>query len=482
MNNFERKFFSFSISQFIVYILSILTGIIFTRLLSKAEYGTYVQTFLSYDLFQPLICLGLPTSIVYFISKSKDSSKKIVLEILIILLTTSILFSIFLFFGGTKIISHRFNNPLLIKNLKYIIFYPIYTIPIMIGPAIWIYQNRQNTNLIYNLCTNLFLSLAIIVVIVNTENYEYAILIKSLLPILYFPIALYLIFNKLNGNWVFPEFYSILNIIKQSIPISFANIIGSLAIQISSLIVANLSSIENFSIYSIGAKDVPFIGIITSSISILLLSEMRKLIIDHNVEKALILFRNSCFISSSLLIPIMFFLFLYSKSFIVLLYSNAYTQSYIPFSIYLLTIPVRVINYSTVFIAFGKNKQMMLRSFVDLFFISILSFFFTRYFGIFGTPFGLVMTLYLWTVPFNIYILSKEFKCSFISLLPVRKISKIFFISFISILIPFLVSICNLNYVTKISISFVIFSFTYLILLYKLESDHFLFKIFTNVK
>ena len=472
MASLTSKTISLTSTKVVSSLLSIITGMILTRYLSKNEYGTFAQTFIMYDFLLPLISLGLPTSILYFFS-NYFNQKKIVLEIFLILLFMSLLYSLFLYFGGIQILSKRFNNPLLIETSNLIIFYPIYTIPVLIGPAIWIYQNRIKFNTIFSILTNSILVIFIIITAAISQNYKYTIIAKLILPLFFFPVAVYNIFSKLGGNWVFPQFSTILPILKKTIPLSIASIVGTIAIQFSCFIVSLNSTTEDFAIYSIGAKEVPLISIITNSISIILLAEMTKKFKDNNIISALDLFKKSCYISSIFLFPAMFFLLLYAKPFLVILYSSKYFDSYLPFTFFLFLIPIRVINYSIIYIALGKSREMLFRSFVELLLTSILSFVFIKFFGIVGAPLGIVVASYFWSLPYNLIILSREFRCRILFLLPLKKLLMVLKISAYSLLVPLILINFEFNVYLKFFISSFFFVFSYGILLIKNDGDIF---------
>ena len=467
----SSKVFSLSLAQGVLMLTHVVSGMVFARTLSVADYGTYLQTFLAYDFAVPMLTLGLPSALFYFLPGEKERLKGLVLDNMLLLFIGGAIFSLFLLFGGTELLARRFNNPDLLKTLRWMVFYPLYSFPVLVNSAVWVTQDRVNLNAKYNILTGIVLTIALIATAFFTRSYELPTLTRIIIPAFYLPFAIYLIFKYVPGKWYKPKLSSMLKIIKFAIPLGLASVFGTLAIQLAGIIVSFLTTPEEYAIYANGAKEVPFISIITGSISVIILSEMAKKIKNDEFKDALELFRKAAILSASFLFPIMVFLMVFSESFIEILYSNKYEESIIPFRIYLLVIPIRIAYYGSAFIALGKTKAILYRSLVDLALTAILCYLFVHLLGAYGAALGLVLTLYLWTVPYNLNVLSKSFECSSTYMLPFERLLRIAIIAIISAVIPCIVIFLNLTSILEFLIGFSIYSVIYTILAY-----HYLFE------
>jgi O-antigen/teichoic acid export membrane protein len=442
-------------------VVSIVSGMVFSRTLSVADYGTYLQTFLAYDFAVPILTLGLPSAMYYFLPGAKNRQKGLVLDNITLLFVSAIIFSFFLALGGAELLAKRFNNPDLLRTLNWMIYYPIYTFPVLIESAVWVVKDKIKLNAIYNVFSGLFLTILLILAAFLTKSYNTPILIRVFIPLLFFPLTIYLIFKHVPGDWDIPRITSMWSMVKFSIPLGLASVIGTITIQLSSMIVALMTSPSDFAIYANGAKEVPLIGIVTGSISIVIMAEMAHKIKEGDLNSALELFRKAATVSASFLIPIMIFLMIYAESFIDILYSSKYTASVIPFRIYLFAIPIRIVYYSAAFIAFGKSKTILFRSMIDLCLTAILSYFFVSWFGINGAPVGLILTMFIWTVPYNLYSLGKDFNCKSHYIIPFAKVGKIFIISILAGLISAFFLIFNLPSTLLFIFGFIVFFIVY---------------------
>lgn len=465
------KVFSLSLAQSVLMVVNLVAGIVFARTLSVEDYGTYLQTFLAYDFAVPILTMGLPSALYYFLPGEAERKKGIVLDNLLLLFFAGLIFSLFLFLGGTELLTKRFNNPNLSYTLRWMIFYPLYTFPILINSAVWVIQDKVNLNAKYNVFTGIILAAALIVAALLTHSYEAPTLVRIVLPLAYFPFVLYLIFKYVPGRWDMPNLLSMWKMAKFSIPLGLASVFGTLSIQLAGIIVSFLTTPDEYAVYANGAKEVPFISIITGSISVVIMADMAKDIKNGRLETALKLFRKAASISASFLFPIMFFLMTFSESFIDILYSNKYSGSVIPFRIYLLVIPVRIAYYGSAFIALGRTKTILYRSFIDLLLTFLLCYFFVKLFGAYGAALGLILTLYIWTIPFNLMSLSKSFKTKIMYMLPFRKLFRILLISFFAAIVSSSLFFLNLSSIVEFLFGIIFYWIVYILLAIKYIDD-----------
>ena len=413
-------------------VVSLVSGMIFSRKLTINDYGTYLQTFLAYDFAVPILTLGLPSALFYFLPRSKERQKGIVLDNILLLLFAAVIFSIFLIGGGTELLAKRFNNPDLSITLRWMTFYPLYTFPVLMASAVWVSKEKVKLNALYNVFTGLLLAISLIVSVLMTRSYSAPIMVRIILPLIYLPITLYLIFKYVPGDWNKPNLISMWQMAKFAIPLGLATVIGTLTNQLSSLIVSLMTTTQEYAIYATGAKEVPFIGLITGSISVVIMAEMSQYCKEKDFGAALDLFRKSAVMSASFLLPLMVFLFLFADSFIEVLYSKKYLESSLPFRIYLLYLPVRIIFYGPALIALGRSKAILYRTLVDFLITGILSYFLVWKFGAFGAAAAPIISAFAWGIPYNINSISKGFKCKSHSLIPFVRLGHIMLISLIA--------------------------------------------------
>ena len=451
------KVVALSLAQLVTTVVTVVSGMVFTRYLSIADYATYLQTFLAYDFVSPLLTLGLPSALFYFLPRAEERQKGLVIDNMLLLFICGLIFSLFLILGGTELLAQRFKNPKLNETLRWMIFFPLYTFPVVLG-AILVVKDKVRLNAIYNIITG-----AVILAAITTQHYEVPILVRIFLPLLFFPIILYLSFKYVPGQWEGPSISSMVRMLKFAIPLGFAAILGSLTMQLANVIVSSLCNPEEFAIYTMGAREVPLVGIITGSISIVIMSEMSLACKKGNKQVALELFRKSSILSACFLLPVMCFLLIYAKEFIIIMLSDKYVESVLPFQIYLFFLPVRIVNYGAAFIALGKSKSVLYRSFWSLIITGILCVLFIYLWGAIGAALATIITSYLFAVPYNLYSLGKSFECSPLYVIPFKRIGVIFIVSFIALLFSSIfLFFDNLTFLTRFILGGIFFFGVYI--------------------
>jgi len=462
-----KKVLLLSLGKIFNTLAFLISGIIAARILTKHDYATLKQTFVVYNTFAPLLALGLGNVPYYFLPK-EENKKSVIINNIILLTIMGMLFSLFLLFGGYKLIAHYFNNKDLETTLKWMIPYPIYTMPVGIISAVLLVQNKTLLLTKYQLITNFLLVCLIILGIFLTKNYYGPLIAQIYFPLVIFPITLYIIFKNVPGRITPPKINKMVEMLKYSIPLGVSSMLGMFMLQTDKIIVSSMTSPIDFANYINGAIEIPLIGIITGSIASVILVDMVKYIDQGNKLAALNLFKKAALKSASILFPVMIFFLLTGKFFILTLYSEKYIESVLPFTIYLFILPVRIIIYGSALMALGMSKIIMIRSFFDLIFNILLSILMVKIFGYIGAAIATILILYLWTVPYNLYFIAKGFGVKILDTMPLYELLKILIISILST--PFLIvfiSFIKLSYTLSFLLSIFFYFPLVFFLLYK---------------
>jgi O-antigen/teichoic acid export membrane protein len=410
-------------------VASLIFGIVASRCLSKSDYATIRQTFLAYDFIAPVLMLGLPTALYYFLPKENINKKGVLIDNITLLIIAGLIFSIGLLFGGYRLIASQFENPTLLQTLPWLIPYPFIIMPTAGLAAVLVLKNKTKSLAIYNIVSSLTLTFAGIWAILATQSYLAPIIVRVFVPILFFPIALYLMIAGTPGSIRWPCKSTMLSMIDYSVPIGAATILGQLTLQLHSVIVSSICTPEEFAVYINGAIELPIVGIITGSIATVIFAEMSSQCAKGEKPAALELFRKASIKSACILFPTTCFFFVTATPFITLLYTEKYEASVTPFRIYLLILPIRIVVYGSALMALGLTRAILLRSLFDLLINALLCWVLVRTLGYIGAPIALALTLYLWTTPYNILKISKGFGVQWKKALPIKDLLAIFTLS-----------------------------------------------------
>ena len=210
--------------------------------------------------------------------------------------------------------------------------------------------------------------------------------------------------------------------LKISLPLGLAVMLGTISLQLDKVIVSMMASPEEFAIYALGAIEIPFVAMVTGSITVVMLAEMRKAVSAGRESEAVRLFRLTAEKSSYFILPVMFFLFVSADSFIQTLYTSSYADSVIPFRIYLLRLPVRIVVFGSLLLALGKTRFVLIQTAIALSLNCLWCFLLVKKIGPHGAAAGSTINAYFVMASLNLWYLGRTLKISPWSLIPFRQL------------------------------------------------------------
>jgi O-antigen/teichoic acid export membrane protein len=369
--------------------------------------------------------LGLPNALYYFLPRDQVAKRGLILDNMALLLGGAVLFSLFILCGGYHLLAMRFENPDLRGSLPWLAPYPLLVMPIAGLAAVLVIADRTRLLAVYNMLSSLALTVAGIIAVLSTRSYMAPVLVRIAVSAILLPVAVLLLFRFIPGALRWPNIASMSAMLKYSVPLGLASMLGSITLQLHSIIVASLCSPEEFAVYINGAMEIPLIGVVTGSITTVVFAEMAELCAHGDRPAALRLFQDASLRSACILFPTMCFLIVAAHPFILVLYSEQYKDSALPFLIYLFVLPVRVVVYGAALMALGMTRVVLVRSSLDLLVNGVLCFVLVNTVGYLGAALATVLTLYAWTIPYNLVKIGQGFDVSWRKVLPFGGLARI---------------------------------------------------------
>ncbi|WP_066175330.1 oligosaccharide flippase family protein [Bacillus marinisedimentorum] len=483
-NKFQRKALLLSVGNAINAIVAIISLMVITRYLSVNDYATYKQTFLAFNFILPILSLGLTEGLYYFLPTEKKRFSGRVMDCFVIYLFIGLIFSFFILFGGNEFIAQRFNNNEVADLMLWLIPYSLVVLLINCSSVIFNIQNRMRVFIVANLITGLFITLTLILVVILMPTAESAVVVVSLTKFVQGLIFIYLTIKVLpNDDWK-PKISTIKQILYFSFPVGLTNMMGTITSQMDGLFVSVMTSPEIYAVYSIGAVEVPIIGIILGSISAAMIPEIRKLIEERHLDESSKLFILATKKVASITLPIMCFLLLWSKEFIEVMYSNEYLDSAPIFQVYLLYFLIRISFTGPVFVSLGLNKFLLLKTLISLLLNVVLTYIFISHIGAIGAAIGTILSSIIVTAFLVFPKLSKEFSVPAWQLYPFKSVVKLIFIGLLSattVRISVDYIFVRTSAIVLLIISIIIYMFMYLLISYKFNNSEYKW-FFKNIK
>lgn len=396
-NSLSFKSSIIALSKAVGVLLSLVISMILSRYLSVTSYGYYKEILLVYNTLVPILTLGIPTSINYFVprSQSKEESKNYVYQSYLILFILGMSLTIFMYFGARFLSINIFHTSALIPLFKIFSPIPVLSMPALFYINLLICENKTllaaKLSLIFATVRFIFILLVLFIFHAGLFFIILSILLYSIVQF----VAVTILYINLYGKIKFiPNSNLLKSQLSYAIPIAATSVVGILTAQTDKLMVSYFFNPAKYAIYANGAIEVPFIGIITGSVNAVILPEFVKNWKAGKIDKMLTLWWNAMRKVGAILIPLMFFLLLYSKELLVLLFSSKYELSASIFSIYLLKLPLRITVFGSILLAMGLSKAVFRYATYTLILNIVLNYLFIKFVGFKGPAIATVVATY----------------------------------------------------------------------------------------
>jgi len=415
--------------NFLSMCANILIAAVLTRLFLKAEYATYQQTFIAFNFVVPLLTLGIPMALYFYMPQRTGAARSVLLENLIILSIGAVGFAVFIFFGGNQLLAWQFKNPELAGTLLLLVpygFFELYSRSV--GPCLMA-NDKVPQVAIFNVITRLVLLVFSVTAALIFGTTRAVIIAAVLASGFRMGIGMFLMLAATRDTAWRPTQTGVMQQLKYGVPLGIAGVFGTLTLTLDKFIVASICDIEDFAVYTVGAFELPVIGIVTGSVTAVLLTDLSVLFAEQRLSEATQLWGRAALKCSLLLLPLMVGMFVIAPDVITLLFSEKYADSVLPFRMYLLLLPIRIANYGSMIMAAGQSRLILLRALIAFILNAGLSILLTYYLGYVGAISATVVVMYLWSVPFNLIAISRLWGTTTAELLPWKKLASVLLIS-----------------------------------------------------
>jgi O-antigen/teichoic acid export membrane protein len=449
---------------------SLVSAAILSRLFTKDDYAAYRQTILVFVVAIPLLTSGLPKSLYYFIPRNRENSRSILTGNLLLLFLMGALFTVIIMSGGNRFIAMKFSNPAIARLLLIYSPYAMFALPILNIDACLMSCNRVKTLVVYNVISRFFTVILIVGFVLIWRTPTASICAIVLAGFIIFIPAIFLMYQATAGDaWKFNA-ANIWQQIKYSVPLGIASMFGKIDMVLDKIIVSAMCTPALFAVYVNGALEIPVIGILTGSITSVLLPDIVQFYNEGNKTAGLELWKRASVKSAMLLMPIMCFLMVMAGEFMQILFSAKYSESAWPFRVYLLLMPVRVVTWGPMLMAAGKTRLVLYGAAGGLVMNLILSIILVHKIGYMGAVIGTVLSIYIWNIPFYIIAISNLYQVSFWRILPFWNLFKILLISAIPAIVCYLkVYLPVSNDIIMLAITAIVYAGILLMLMLKFE-------------
>ncbi|MCR3905733.1 MAG: oligosaccharide flippase family protein [Tenericutes bacterium] len=458
-----------TLSKFITLAISIVSAMLLSRFRTLEEFGTYSQILLVINISTVVITLGLPNSINYFLSRAENQEERVKF--------LSIYYSFSLFLGITtglvlilsaELISIRFNNPYIMSFIFVFALFPTAKIVLSSIENVLIVYKKTNLIMSFRILNSIFL-LASIFIIEWLEMGFREYMISFVVIELIFSISVYYIVFNLSGRIkVNLDFAYLKTILKFSLPIGFASIIGVVSVELDKLIINIFFSVEEAAIYANAAREMP-VTIISISLTAVLMPKLVILLKSNKISGAIKLWNSSIIISYTFICFFSIGLFVFAPDVIALLYSSKYLPGVKVFRIYSIILLLRVTYFGIILNSIGKTKFILYSSLISLLLNVVLSIGLYYVFGYIGPAIATLTSLLLVQL-LQLSITCRTINIRFRAIMPWRDIARITAYNIIlGLIFYFLKTISSIELTNSSLIESILLGFIWGIIIFAIE-------------
>ena len=406
-------------------LVGLVSVMVLARLFTKEDYATYRQTFLAYQFLGPLVSLGLPGALFYFLPTEKERPRAVLLENVLLLAAGGALISLFLLFGGNYLLARWFDNPELATTLGIFAPYPLVMLPASAFGACLLASGHATTVAVFHVLSRATVLGCVLLPVLLVPRPAMAVTGYVSGSILTSLVGLRLMFRACRGGPWRPSAAGIKSQLGYSVPIGLGGLIGGFERNLDKLLVSAMCGPAAFAVYVNGAMEIPFIGLITGSVTSVLVVDYTKLYAEGRTDEIIRLIHSAMVKCGLILIPLMFFLLVTAPEVMGLLYGPTYVESASVFRVYLLLLPMRTSTFGALLRATGHSHYILIQAVLTLVANAILTWVALQLFGPIAAAVATVVVVWLVAVPYLLVQFRRILRCPIHAVFPWRSMAKL---------------------------------------------------------
>ncbi len=387
-NNFFGKISFLALGSILKFLVQLFVIILFSKILSLADYGKYQEVFMYINFFSTISLFGLPTILLLHSTDEIFHWIKANKKTIFIFLLTIYMLSV----GYILILLPHF---ILVEKLLLIGVLILQNVLFTVE-AISLYNKKEN-KIFY---ANIFYSITYLILHLLSIKYFYSLhfILIGLIIITFLKIV-FLVKNLFIQN-KFTQHYDE-TIRKQWVCIGLNDVSGIAVKWIDKWVVLLILPITQFAVYFNGTYEVPIFMLILTAIGNVMLVNLSN---DSaiNTEKIKALFFKSTLIIAAIVFPCFFFLLFNCDAVFHFLFGNKYDASIHIFKVSLFILPIRIFNSTVVLQANKKNETILKGSLLDFIIALCLIFILYPLYHLQGLALAFVLSTYV-QVMFYLY-------------------------------------------------------------------------------
>jgi O-antigen/teichoic acid export membrane protein len=404
------------------------TLMVLARLFSRAEVGCYRQVWLVFNTLTPVLLLGVPYSILYFMPRlDAEARRQFALRTVTLLLVLGAAFALVMG-AGAPFIARLMKNPALVPLLRTFALYALFALPTAVLSNLLVADGRHRAAGAVIGGFAFTLTAAVIVAAAVTHQVIWAVRATTLAALVQWIVTAVLI-TRAYGWRVSLDWGALKRQLGWSVPVGLSAVIAVLSQRAGSWIVAVLfKDSATYAIYDYGAVEVPLVGVLTFSVTTTLLPVFSGMHHRDEIAALVRLWHESMRKVALILFPIFVMLMICAEPIMLILFTRKYIASAPIFRVYLLLLPLRTASYSAVLQSAGRTQELWRGTLGSLIAVAVVGTLLAHTIGMIGPAVALVLASYAVAL-YWLLRTRRALRISFAETFPWVKVGRIFGLS-----------------------------------------------------
>jgi len=369
-------------------------NIYLARTLTQKNFGLYQQGWLFIHTFVPILLLGIPQALSYLLPPASGEKSRQYIHAFFSLLFLTGLATCLLTLLLPKFMARVVGNPELYFLIPVIGLYTFLILPFNLMEPIFILKNRVRELFLWALFFNL-LFLSIIFWGGQIQSLEMIFIALALLALLKMIIVILRTLTLYGpGTWhisfdLWSPLFKYLGIL------AGISVVDVLTVEIDKYVVSHFLGAERYALYSVGAMEIPVLALLISSVTAVMMPEMTHLLSENKKEEVIRLLHRSMEKLAIVIFPLCFYCVLTAGFYLPFFFGDRYKASLVVFYIYLVLVPIRVLNNHPYLISGGLQRYALYARLLDIAINFALGIFLIRRIGLLGPAIATVLASYI---------------------------------------------------------------------------------------
>lgn len=382
--------------QLLNYTFSFFFTPLLSRKLSYNEFATYSQIATIADFANVLLGFGLTIIIYKALGNEKENHKDIIktcYRISLYIFAVTIILALALH----RPLSMLYNNDGLVPALIYSSLYIGIGIPVNLLSSVLIFYGRLRALYVVSTLCNLgrFLVLFLASRVFHSFHFIF-------IGFTFFSVLNLILFHRYSALYMVDGFVNHAlgrQLIRQGAPLSVNSILTKVIYLSGGVFVSQLiDGTKDFAVYRNGAFEMPFIGTLYTSLSVIIFPEIAKMVGRGDFDEIVALKKRISFNTSLVVYPMYIFFIFFGEEFIRLYLSDKFEGSAMIFIAFNALLLIRINDYEDIMINMGKARINMYIYILGTILNVILNYVLIKKFGSLGGAIATPITIFLMMV------------------------------------------------------------------------------------